>query len=365
MKLLHLFVEFSSLAFRTCYSLSSAQHDTEEGQSPLHQDVQSGLNLRGRSGGINSDIDKSSDQGDLFLTAETVGAYGYLLKKYLSTKGCFHSSSDIQIPKKKMHHSCAVVGASPNSHDSKDGSEIDGHDAVLRAGICNAEVLQNYSNDIGIKTTYCVSFSEKSNMAADVKWILPLQTWNFLQNVNLGSQAHMCAKRLLIGHPLLIRQWEHMVDGLVQRGFLPPSAPSTESEEDPVRSWRAQSHYLDPECLAQGKESSCPKILGFSSGFEAVLFARELCHSVDVYGFDVDERLDAAYGHLHDNVTTKAAPCVVGLHSHPFPLERNLLKYWDSQGVIHLASSVAKQSVSELGRHTSRDVLRKDRSRLS
>lgn len=288
------------------------------------------------------------DPPPLFLTEEDLPRYGVAVHRYLSAKGCLAKSrGDPALPRRKLHGRCAVVGASPNSRDSKAGASIDGHDAVFRAGICDASTLSEYGADIGQKITYCVSFKDRSDLPPHARLMMPLTTWDFLLSVksdNKSGAPGSCRDRFLPVHPRFLASSDATMDAWGR------SAPPVNKS---VAAWRAESQYVNPDCLAQSTAASarsCPNIIAPSSGFEAVLLAMELCKTVDVYGFDTDVRAEAAYGHLQNDISAVGS-CKMVEHRHPFPLERHFLKRLDDLGLLWLHNSTRLPAT--LGAHSS------------
>eukprot|EP00929_Paragymnodinium_shiwhaense_P042408 TRINITY_DN21958_c0_g1_i1.p1 TRINITY_DN21958_c0_g1~~TRINITY_DN21958_c0_g1_i1.p1 ORF type:complete len:327 (-),score=42.06 TRINITY_DN21958_c0_g1_i1:13-993(-) len=277
----------------------------------------------------------------LFLSKADVASYRPALDKYLAPGGedCIdYDASDAPLP--KGLGTCAVVGASPNSEGSNAGTDIDNHAAVFRAGICDKGTLQKHRKDIGDKTEFCVSFNAQEGMEKHTKIVMPLTTWHYLSNIGAGGSSAKCKKQYLLVHPRQIARWDARLTSV---------ATSLGIDLAP---WRKTSNYYDPDCLASPKTADatkCPAILPMSSGFDAVLLALELCQHVDVYGFDTDESPDAPYGHLHNDVESVNASPRMGDHSHPFPLERRLLKQWHADGALKLHNSTLQPS--KLGRH--------------
>lgn len=276
----------------------------------------------------------------LFLTEEDTQPYSLVLDRYSSgslVRNCFFPSrSNPELPQKGSLDTCAVVGASPNSQETRAGSAIDRHAAVFRAGICDNATLREYRRDIGARTTFCVSFTNEQDLAHGARLVVPLTTWDFLRNLPEPA-GQDCRKRLLVMHPRFLARASDRL-----------ASPRRDSSLD------AEGYY-DPDCLARSSKDtarSCQRILAFSSGFYAVLLAMELCTSVDVYGFDTDERAEAPYGHLHNNPASVGAAPRVGDHSHPFLLERRLLKTWDERGSLHLHP--ATKLPATLGPHSTR-----------
>jgi hypothetical protein len=276
-----------------------------------------------------TNITLAESEPALFLTEEDTQPYSQVLDRYSSAsfvRNCFFPSrSNPELPQKGDLGTCAVVGASPNSQESRAGSAIDRHAAVFRAGICDNTTLRQYRRDIGARTTFCVSFTNEQDLARGARLVLPLTTWDFLRNLPEPAEQN-CRQRLLVMHPRFLASAS---DRLVS-----PRRGSSLDAEEPK-----QPGYYDPDCLARSSRDtarSCQRILAFSSGFYAVLLAMELCTSVDVYGFDTDERAEAPYGHLHNDPASVGAALRVGDHSHPFLLERRLLKSWDERGRLHL-----------------------------
>jgi hypothetical protein len=277
----------------------------------------------------------------LFLTEEDAPFYSFAWERYSPAsfaRSCLPSSrGDPELPRQGSLGSCAAVGASPNSYGSRSGSAVDSHAAVFRAGICDNTTLRKYGTDIGVRTTFCVSFTDEQGLAPGSRLVVPVTTWQFLANLKKQAVSGACRKRLLLMHP------RYLADASGRFA----STPGTRAPD--AKPFEQSGGYYDPDCLARSAKDavrSCPQILAFSSGFYAVLLALDLCTSVDVYGFDTDERAEAPYGHLHNDPASVGAARRVGDHSHPFPLERHLLKSWDAQGRLHLHAATKLPATS-------------------
>jgi len=242
-------------------------------------------------------------------------------------------------PRRRQYLSCAVVGAAPSLKGSKAGADIDSHGAVFRAGLCKKTSLQEFREDAGSKTSFCVSFELTTGLPNGARSILPLKSWKWLSQFNKVDWNN-CRKTILVLHPAWLRRCDQMLDAL---GEVEPK-PSI-----PVAHWRNASIFSDPSCTtlvqrgtAATKQDrlSCPAIVNLSAGFMAILAAMELCGKITLYGFDTNTSEHAKYSHFSSKHKIEKNRATLEDHPHAFPLERHLMKLWHKKGDVSFHASM-------------------------
>lgn len=156
------------------------------------------------------------------------------------------------------HATCALVGNSGSVLGTKWGTEIDGHDAVMRI---NYAPIDRWGADVGSKTTY--DFSNRENARRLVQSRVALRSSKIL-----FFEVSSPTNRKRIYEPLVEKYKDADVNflhpGFVGRARMLWSAVKSELE--------VQRHT---------KFHDKPM-----SGWFAVLFMMQTCQSLDVYGFE-------------------------------------------------------------------------------
>lgn len=244
-------------------------------------------------------------------------------------------------PRRRQFMSCAVVGAAPNLRGSRAGADIDSNGAVFRAGLCKRAQLQEFRDDAGQKTTFCVSFQLQTGLPTGARSVLPLKSWKWLSQFE-KMDWNTCRKNILVMHPAWLKRCDQMLDAL---GEVEPKPAHS------VSYWRNTSIFNDPNCtivvqrgtmITKEERLSCPAIVNLSAGFMAILAAMELCEKITLYGFDTNTSEHAKYAHFSAKHKVEKNRTEVDDHPHAFPLERHLMKLWHARGEVKFHNSMLR-----------------------
>ncbi|KAF6101253.1 ST3 beta-galactoside alpha-2,3-sialyltransferase 1 [Phyllostomus discolor] len=179
---------------------------------------------------------------------------------------------------------CAVVGNSGNLRGSEYGSQIDGHDFVLRM---NKAPTAGFEVDVGSKTTHHLMYPESFRELAhnvsmvlvpfkilDLEWVVSATTTGTISHTYVPVPAKIKVKKdqILIYHPAFMK---YVFD-----------------------SW-LQGHGRYP-----------------STGILSVIFSLHVCDEVDLYGFGADSK--GNWHHYWENNPSAGAFRKTGVHDGDF-----------------------------------------------
>eukprot|EP00971_Amphidinium_carterae_P101490 2008887-Amphidinium_carterae.1 len=186
-----------------------------------------------------------------------------------------HNDTDAARPElaRKME-SCAVVSSSVDLLNASLGDTIDNHSDVFRAGMCSESDLVVFREDVGHKTSFCVSFTFNVKLRGSSRLMLIPKTWKALDPwPSLGVSGGVwtkCHKRWMLVHPDMLAAIEAV------------SSPA-------CTAWERWDSGCFNTCPA------CEKMIDFSAEFYATVLATTLCEKVVLYGFDLNTSAEARY----------------------------------------------------------------------
>eukprot|EP00240_Pyramimonas_obovata_P002289 CAMPEP_0118928146 /NCGR_PEP_ID=MMETSP1169-20130426/5470_1 /TAXON_ID=36882 /ORGANISM="Pyramimonas obovata, Strain CCMP722" /LENGTH=449 /DNA_ID=CAMNT_0006870061 /DNA_START=103 /DNA_END=1452 /DNA_ORIENTATION=- len=221
----------------------------------------------------------------------------HLVDQMMNTPGCI-PETDL----KERYRTCAVVGnGGALLHDPRTGAAIDAHDAVLRF---NDGPTQGFEQYVGTKTTFRLINNAWTRYCTEHRNNLsPKYTNGALILFGRGAKRHFVD--LCQSHKVYFM--DNKLSGAA-RGVY--------------RKVFAKLETLG--AVAVSGRNTAP------TGMEGIMFALSMCHTVRVYGFNVDQPPEVPY-HYHDNVR--------GVESaHSFNYQGLFLKILDGADALTICS---------------------------
>jgi len=183
--------------------------------------------------------------------------------------------TDYPVTMDRSYRSCAIVGNSGTMLSSRQGAEIDAHEAVMRI---NYAPIKGFEADVGSKTTF--DFSNRENARRILKFTP--QQWR--NSTLLFFEVSSPTNRNKMFVPLTKKHTDREIH-FIHPGFVVRAMDLWFDFKSEVEARRGQKYHDKP-----------------MSGFMAIMFMMQICRQVDLYGFEAytKKRANSPYHYFDD-----------------------------------------------------------------